>query len=211
MIGGSLRKAIHFRRELAHFDADVSNGLAWAINGGRLSVVDTRPSRRLAANCQNRYPSPDRSGLLRAGPVSVSGPRFRPAHGEKPTAIGYHPNMGVDVGVQNGDSVTTFNPQRGRKLCLRNHGSSQLLRHSRLPVALSRTWSVGLLVRLLVLLRLMQLVLIRQLAHLLVALRACCVTMRVSAAAHAKTNRAPLWCATITDAVGDHPRRRFCV
>ena len=128
------------KREVAHFWGVQTRGYAGGRECGNVDLVAERTSKRSAAICQHRYPSPDRSAYFQGRPVVP----FRPRVGGKRTAIGYHGDLAIEFGTRSADSGAVLKLKLGRKSCRRLLSSLPPLPCLALPVALKATWNAVL-------------------------------------------------------------------
>ena len=128
------------KREFAHFWGGQTRGYAEGRECGNFDLVAERTSKRSAAFCQHRYPSPDRSAYFQGRPVVP----FRPLIGGNRTVIGYHGVLAIEFGTRTADSGAVLKSKLGRKSCRRLLSSLPPLPCLALPVALKATWNAAL-------------------------------------------------------------------
>ncbi len=124
----------------AHFREGQSAGYAPMLDCGSIDNVARRSSKRPAANCQHRYPSPDWSAQFSGRPVFF----FRHLIGGKSAVIGYQALMAIEFSARSADSGAALKTMLGRIICIRNLSSSLRLPCLALPVALKVTWNAVL-------------------------------------------------------------------
>lgn len=177
-IGGIMRIVALFQQKLA----DGAPVVAGCFSGGsaqcQSACVAVMSSNMAVAKCQNRYPSPDRSDPLWTRPVTLF-----TRHGAAIVHdIEYQPQTGLEFVQQNDDSAVTFKSSKGRKLCLKKHGSSQRQPHLVSQAVSKLTASAHLLVQALAVLPMKRCAMaIVQTVHLQVLLLARCLTTSLAA------------------------------
>jgi hypothetical protein len=117
--GGNQQIGYQFGRKLAQLLAVEKCSFAAFGFGGNHGFAGSAMKTSDVANCQNRYPSPNRSACVSGGPVSFSRVQKVGYSGRNRVVIAYQPNKGVDVGGQNSESDATFNSHKGKQLCLK--------------------------------------------------------------------------------------------
>lgn len=122
-----------FARELAEFRAPAAPGFRAAETLGNVQLVATRPSKRAAAQCQNRYPSPSlRSDLSRVRPHLSLTHRAAGAHvalAPHGRPFAHHGNLGgiyFASRAKGAKTETIIISEKGSQKCKRNPGSSAL-------------------------------------------------------------------------------------
>lgn len=132
--------AIQSKRESAYF---------WGGRSCRFAVVDlcrnikgatTRSSKRVIADCLQRYPSLDRPALSQGRSVAF----YCRSTKDIAIDIGYQAASAIQFGAVGANTGATSKQELGRKLCKRNQSSSQQLLYLDWPVVWTTTWSAAL-------------------------------------------------------------------
>ncbi len=135
----SYKVAIQSKRESAHFWGIRSRCYASAISSCNINIAGTCSSKRVSADCLQRYPSLDRPALSQGRPIAL----FCRSTKDIAVDIGYQPGSAIEFSAVGANSGATSKQKLGRRLCKRNQSSSQLLLYLALPVVLKATWSVA--------------------------------------------------------------------
>ena len=176
------------RRESAYFWGGRTCGFATPSECGNVGLAAGRPSKRPAALCQHRYPSPDRSASSQGRPVIL----FQQADsafwiGGKLTVIEYQAPCPIVFARCRTNSGAALKPKLGKRTCKRHPSSLPLWRPLAWPAASTLTWNAALQAPALVSSHPKHWAPIRQVRRWPVRPLAFCVTTQASAAAHAKT------------------------
>ena len=177
------------RRESAYLWGGRTCGFATGSECGSLGHAAGRPSKRPAALCQHRYPSPDRSALSQGRPVilfqrSDSGGLI----GGKPTVIEYQGPRPIVFARWRTNSGAALKSMLGKQTCKRHPSSLPQWRPLALLAAWTPTWNAAPLAQVQALSLPKRWAPIRQARRWPVLPLAFCVTTQASAAAHvAKT------------------------
>ncbi len=200
MSGGNVRAALQFKREPAHFWWGASCDFAHMAECASVDLVAKRSSKRIVADCQHRYPSPDRSALTQGRPVS----HFRSFIGGNRVDIGYHRRLAIELMHGSADFGATLKTTLGREKCRKHLSSLPQWLSLVLLAVLKATWNAVWLALAPVWSQQKFWVQIVQGQSWPVQLQACCATTQVSTAVDKPDNRAH--CGRLSD---QHCRRGF--
>lgn len=180
------------RRESAYFWGGRTCGFASRFECGNVGLAAGRPSKRPAALCQHRYPSPDRSASSQGRPVILLGRADSASRiGGKLTVIEYQAPCPIVFARCRTNSGAALKPKLGKRTCKRHPSSLPLWRPLASPAALTPTWNAAPQAQVLVSSLPKRWAPIRQARRWPVLPLVFCVMTQVSAAAHAKTFALP--------------------
>lgn len=182
----SYTSAIQSKRETAHFWGGRSRRYARRVSCSNINIAATRSSKRVIADCLQRYPSLDRSALSQGRPIAF----FCRSTKDIAIVIGYQGGSAIQSAAVGAHSGATSKQKLGRRLCKRNQSLSQLLLYLALPVVLKATWSVASQARAQVLSHLKCWAQTAQAQSWPVLPQVCCATTQASTAAANLNNRA---------------------
>lgn len=142
--GGKMRSATQLGREVAYLWGGASGHYATAFQSGIVISAVWCSSKRLTANCLQRYPSLDRFAYLPSGPVTFFR-RYRP---KTVVDIGYHCLSPIELGAADINSDVSEKLELGRRLCRKNQSFWPQWLFLALLVVLKATSNVALRVQL---------------------------------------------------------------
>ena len=175
----SYRIAIQSKRESAHFWGGTIRRFPEVLSSSNINGAETRSSKRVPADCLQRYPSLDRPALSQGRSIAF----FRRSTKAIAIVIGYKVGSDIHSAAVDAHSGATSKQKLGRRLCKRNQSSSQLLLYLGLPVVLKATLNVALQVQALALSLPKFWVQTAQVQSWQVLPLVCCATTQVSTAA----------------------------
>jgi len=136
---GSDEGVIQSKRESAYFWGSRLCCYAVVDLCRNIKVAATRSSKRVIADCLQRYPSLDRPALSQGRSVAF----YCRSTKDIAVDIGYQTASAIEFHAVGANSGATAKQELGRELCKRNQSSSQQLLYLDWPVVWTTTWSVA--------------------------------------------------------------------